>query len=975
MKKIITLLTLLACYAIGISAANYPIQVKGITVTDDNKDDILGDGTMTYQSSNNMLILENCNVMTSSGNVITVSSEMTEHFYIYAIGDNRIVAENGHGIYYDGKKDMTIMSSATHQGTLSISAKSSAKMGIDINSEANIIIKEIKLDVTTDGIAIGTQANPTTQQLEITNCMLNLHGAISALKFTEIKLEKCQYAEGYAVNGFNSEYSATYDGTVMKDVKIEPISYNLTFYGEKVTSMNCNNILKSIYSDKNVVTYDPERKVLYLNNVDYTASSSNPIFYFQDDVTVLVKGKNTFNTWNYGFVHEGMLTLLGTTNDALLSITSQNGFVINSVDKQLMIQDLNFEAKSLKTAAINGYNNTETATFKNSKIKLQGIDNAAINYANINMIGNKYIVAYPYMAAYDTEQKKFLTKDKEPCSTIITGYNYNICVGNEHITDLNADNVTGPGITGKVWYDANINKLYIENANIVVTNTWDGARQTIGEGYGIYYGNTSGDFTISFKGTNTISTIDDAICLCSYNNNTLEADGDAKLTIKSKNDGVYSQGNLIYSGNLVTDIESNYRGIYIYNNNKVSFSFKGANNKLSVKGNQYAFRAKGDIDFNLENAYIENPQQAYYDTTNKYIANYYTKYYVTEMTICGGKAPFPILPDDATITVVSKTSNSIKIKWNPANDATTPQSDLKYYVNKDYKWVATTIGATEYEITGLTPSKEYLIGISADNGNNIITTYPDIKVITEAESTVTYDVKIGAVQVDENNAADVLGDGSVVYDHAAHTLTLNNANISANGNDAGIFIDEVGVHLVLNGNNTVTSQNHGLSVASAKFYIDSTTDGSLDITCGQEYNAINLSSLTAIEINDVNISMQGGENGISSSLSTASAKITNSNLTIKSAKRAAYNFHSLTLDNCYVAEPVNAKYMPFFKSFVDPDNTSTYYGNVTIKRGTSAIEGITTANADQPLYNLNGIKVNDTYKGIVIKGGKKVIMK
>ena len=41
-----------------------------------------------------------------------------------------------------------------------------------------------------------------------------------------------------------------------------------------------------------------------------------------------------------------------------------------------------------------------------------------------------------------------------------------------------------------------------------------------------------------------------------------------------------------------------------------------------------------------------------------------------------------------------------------------------------------------------------------------------------------YGIYVGGIPVNEDNAADVLGDGTVSYDAASNTLTLNGANIT-----------------------------------------------------------------------------------------------------------------------------------------------------------------------------------------------------
>ena len=64
-----------------------------------------------------------------------------------------------------------------------------------------------------------------------------------------------------------------------------------------------------------------------------------------------------------------------------------------------------------------------------------------------------------------------------------------------------------------------------------------------------------------------------------------------------------------------------------------------------------------------------------------------------------------------------------------------------------------------------------------------------------------YGVFVGGIEVNENNASDVLEDGTVSYDTATKTLTLNNANLAeyctqAQEGYCGIYSDVDGLVIV-----------------------------------------------------------------------------------------------------------------------------------------------------------------------------------
>ena len=75
-----------------------------------------------------------------------------------------------------------------------------------------------------------------------------------------------------------------------------------------------------------------------------------------------------------------------------------------------------------------------------------------------------------------------------------------------------------------------------------------------------------------------------------------------------------------------------------------------------------------------------------------------------------------------------------------------------------------------------------------------------------------YGIYVGGIQVNEDNAADVLGDGTVSYDAATNTLTLNGANITecytAEIFTSGIYTEIADLTIKLVGENRITVPIH-----------------------------------------------------------------------------------------------------------------------------------------------------------------------
>lgn len=69
-----------------------------------------------------------------------------------------------------------------------------------------------------------------------------------------------------------------------------------------------------------------------------------------------------------------------------------------------------------------------------------------------------------------------------------------------------------------------------------------------------------------------------------------------------------------------------------------------------------------------------------------------------------------------------------------------------------------------------------------------------------------YKITVAGIQVTSENANDVLGNGTVSYDHETKTLTLNNADLGG-----GILISQENVvNISIQGNNKITSDQYGI---------------------------------------------------------------------------------------------------------------------------------------------------------------------
>ena len=191
-------------------------------------------------------------------------------------------------------------------------------------------------------------------------------------------------------------------------------------------------------------------------------------------------------------------------------------------------------------------------------------------------------------------------------STAMTAQDYCLDVGGIDVTSANCDNITGPTISGKVWFDPATRTLTLQNATINVKND-DGIGME-----SIYWSLVGDDLTIVLEGTNIINVIQDdnyvyhaisltqtatitgpGVLLTNYDIRTygtdLEINGDCKVTAKAiSNDTYYNDGRTLILSGSVTEIHAH---VYGFDN----------------------LVLKDDLK-------ILVPYHGYYDSTNRYLA-------------------------------------------------------------------------------------------------------------------------------------------------------------------------------------------------------------------------------------------------------------------------------------------------------------------------------------------------------------------
>ena len=227
-----------------------------------------------------------------------------------------------------------------------------------------------------------------------------------------------------------------------------------------------------------------------------------------------------------------------------------------------------------------------------------------------------------------------------------------------------------------------------------------------------------------------------------------------------------------------------------------------------------------------------------------------------------------------------------------------------------------------------------------------------------------YGVIVGGVEVTESNAADVLGDGTVSYDTATKTLTLNNATITDYytadnmGEECyyGIYSEVAGFRINLEGNNHIKVKDPLDSDTSSAVFskngIEVVGTGTLKTTCW-----IGILAMDDILIKDCNLDFS------TLGITSATGNITIDGATLKAAYSLVYIENGdITVKNTTVTEGgIGAAFMTEMGDVTIEDSSISSSNNEEIVIATG-IGSITVKNTT--------LNLTSKFAGIVSTSGK-----
>ena len=1002
----LVLLALLPLLAVQAQITDYDLYICGTQVTSQNASNILGDGAFSYNASTNVLTVqkdvsvENKNIIDNSIDGLTLNIARDVAFDSYG---NQLM------VYNRADCSMTVKG----DGKLTMSNAEGMAGCFYIQGDATLTIDNMEIEAQGQNIFWG---NKSSEKLVLKNSYIHAKcagggfGAIFELG-GGITFEDCHISipeDGY-VDMTRFMGIVNQDGSIAREVLIETgeaiKTYDLTVLGERVTSLNADDILGD-----GSFSYDPENKVLTISG---DGSYNGTCVYSNiEGLTINVTQDVTLQASLTGLHIEEDATLTGAGK---LTIKSESDCCIYAVGATITIDNMNIEVDG--KWGIAGYPANEYLIVKGSNIHAISTDGAVCDFNSITL--EDCIIIQPVGGAIDNGKVVDSEGNVAKEATIGVVEDYPVKVCGTQVTNLNADDVLGDGafsydpenkvlsVKGDATSSYTIVSFLSDNMTLRVESDvtlsssgnviWDasiiegpGSLTVVSSGADAIYQNgdmTIRNTTVKAYGAGGIAANPNYLTpRLTIENATIRAYGSSRGAIYGftsivfnnckitepeggRVDGgkiVDSEGNLAAEV-LIEPIDETYdlmigqMPVTSANASDILgdgvFTYDADNKVLTINGN---FTSGLSIWSQIDGLTVKVTQDATLTTTRPCLL------FEANATLTGdGKLTLisndsGIQLNEATLTIEDMTIETdclSGIRGMPLDDhlivrnSTIHAKGSSSAIND-----LTSITLDGCEIT--LPEGGYIDGGKIVDSEGVLATEVTIATLER------YALYVNSTQVTNFNAADVLGDGVCSYDAETKTLTISGNLDTADGgaviqNNA---IDGLTIHVATD------SEVSGVLNLFANTTI--TGEGKLTVNAPTGLCAIYITSNT-LTIENMTLEASG-DWGIAGDPVEEYLIVRNSNIHATGVEGAICDFIGITLEDCSITLPEGG--------FVSEGNIINSEGvvatEVIISADADAIEGIAAdSNKNVVRYNLSGQRVGRDYRGIVIENGKKTLVK
>ena len=571
-------LTLLFCQN-TFAATTYDLKVGNIQVTSDNAskitDGFIYSGYCKYNASTKTLTFVNAVIDMGKSGYPAVESKMSNLYIEFEGDNNKVKSEASPGFVFKNSSNIYFKGNSKSKLTIDMASSTSTYSAISIES-GNLTINQMEMYFEDSGNTSIALYGNNSAKVSIQESKMMFYSGNSSFShiyaFQSISLRSCYPSNATFKNG----YFYKSDGTLLKGGSL--FIYPTLSIGR--TMLNTERILTYTSTDipaisQGEVGYDPQSKVLRLDNAiinsdqNYDGISENI-----ENLTIKLYGQNgiTTNTSNYAIRANQTMTISGeNAKSSSLAIIAQKGIFM--LGKELNVENATL-AIIAGNDAIRGYWGGSTLNINKSEVSVytnEGVK-AVYDFKACNLT-NCY-VTMPENGYYDTSTKAFVNANGETANqlTIETpSETYPVYILGHQLNNLNKDNFTCEGLTGKVNYDPDTKTLTLTDVSM---------NSSANDGYGIIFSQAS-DYNLLLSGTNTITTLKNAI----HSVGNLTIRGSSSLIAKSTGEnGLWASGDIRLQAGAKLSFEGKQRGIcgnashnlyVIYVNSSTDYYLKG----------------------------------------------------------------------------------------------------------------------------------------------------------------------------------------------------------------------------------------------------------------------------------------------------------------------------------------------------------------------------------------------------------------
>ena len=595
MKKKLLFITLASIFillmsCVTVNAKTYALEIDDTYVTDGNKNDVLGDGVYTYNSSTNTLTV---NKQPSDPKLII--SNMDGNFTLYIPKDV--------SLYY-----ITLYGNSTITGEGTLEAKSIYPSGRLLIKDTRIIAKEI-----------GTKGNVYGDLLIENSYVKAKIGYFSGIDYYDCDIVyPSDYSVTYQEKTIRDELKQFYTiadlyGSSTSDTIIAPLGeYGLIVAGTTVTSSNKNDVFGN-----GEFSYNSATKTLTLSKSYSCSFKGVSIYSTVDELTIDIPDSfrlynNTSHIKLYGdteITGGGHLNLQQTGNPAIELFYGADLYI-----NDVMITSNN----KLQPYAIKGNGYGSELIIDNADLFLSGCKAAVTGIDDISLFGA--VISAPQNGY--VQNGNFYDADGNILEDVVIrkAEKYDLYIAGTQVTSANCDK-----ITGDISYNPDEKTLYLKSdinytaSTTLIESSIDGLTIAV-EGDRILSGGLSNKPVIVLKG-DTVIKGDNLTVTNAQTGIAISVLGNPSIKIKNKSLNVNGgHGFVSYEAGAKLVFEKNFANINAsgMTNSVAVYGFTGGItfNGCEIMQPAGAYLKNGSIYYNgvpAQNAVIGSGYELYID--------------------------------------------------------------------------------------------------------------------------------------------------------------------------------------------------------------------------------------------------------------------------------------------------------------------------------------------------------------------------